>query len=177
MYSVQGQGIWSVAPLGGKPRRLVDDGWNPDLSQDGRRLVFERRWEIWTANADGTGQRRLPTLRLGYIAYYGDTWPTFSPDGKKIAVFLGEKGPDGDYWTVPIESGEPQRLTFDVSGGGPPAWTPDGKYLVVSSARTGGVTLWRVPVAGGAPVALTAGAGDDSIPLFRTMASGCSLPT
>ena len=177
VYSVQGKGVWSVAPFGAKPRQLVDVGWNPDLSQDGRQLVFERRWEIWTANADGTSQRRLPTIRLGYLAYFGDAWPTFSPDGKQIALFLGEKGPNGDYWIVPTEAGEPQRLTFDVAEGGAPAWTPDGKHLVVSSARTGSVTLWRVPIAGGAPVALTAGAGGISILSFHPMANGYSLPT
>ena len=42
IYSVQGGGIWSVAPLGGEPRRIVENGWNADLSPDGQRLVFER---------------------------------------------------------------------------------------------------------------------------------------
>src|SRR6185295_18026713 len=82
-----------------------------------------------------------------------------------IAVFLAEKGPYGDYWIVPVESGEPRRLTFDESEGGAPAWTPDGKHLVISSSRTGSVTLWRVPIAGGAPVELTAGAGNDLDPV------------
>ena len=157
-----------MAPVGGTPRQLVEMGWNPDLSPDGRRLVFERRWEIWTANADGTSQLKLPNLRQGYIAYVGDAWPTFSPDGKVLALFLGKKGPTGDYWTVPVDGGEPKRLTSDVAEGGPPAWTPDGNHLVVSSARNGSLTLWRVPTAGGAPTALTTGAGEDLDPVVST---------
>jgi WD40-like Beta Propeller Repeat len=35
------QGIWSVSPLGGAPTRITDRGFNPNLSRDGRRLVFE----------------------------------------------------------------------------------------------------------------------------------------
>ena len=168
VYSVQGMGIWSVAALGGSPRQLIDAGRNPDLSPDGRVLVFERPWEIWTANADGTNQRRLPALKQGYLAYYGDAWPTFSPDGKQIALFLAKEGPYGDYWLVPAAGGEPRRLTNDEAEGGAPAWTPDGKHIVVSSARTGSLTLWRIPVTGGAPDALTTGAGDDLDPAVST---------
>jgi Tol biopolymer transport system component/DNA-binding winged helix-turn-helix (wHTH) protein len=164
VYSVQGNGIWSVAPLGGSSRQLVEVGRNPDLAPDGRMLVFERPWEVWIANGDGTNQQRLPLLKQGYLAYYGDAWPTFSPSGKEIALFLGDKGPNGDYWAVPAVGGEPRRLTFDEAEGGAPAWTPDGKHIVVSSSRTGSLTLWRIPVAGGAPEALTTGAGDDLDP-------------
>jgi Tol biopolymer transport system component len=164
VYSVQGRGIWSVPPLGGKPRQLIEVGWNPDLSRDGRSLVFERRFSVWMANSDGTNPRQLTTLKSGYLAYYGNGWPTFSPDGTHIAVFLGEKGIHGDYWIVPVDEGEPRRVTFDVSEGGPPAWTPDGTSLVVSSARAGSLTLWRIPVSGGTPEALTTGAGQDLDP-------------
>lgn len=164
VYSLQGRGIWSVPPLGGKPRQLIDDGWNPEISPDGRMLVFERRFSIWVANSDGTNPRQLRTLKSGYIAYYGNAWPTFSPDGTSIAVFLGEKGIHGDYWIAPVDDGEPRRVTFDVTEGGPPAWTPDGKHLVVSSARAGSLTLWRIPISGGTPEALTTGAGQDLDP-------------
>ena len=168
IYSVDGDGIWSVASLGGSPRQLVEHGWNPDISPDGRALVFERRWEIWTSKADGTEPRELPTFKQGYLAYYGDAWPTFSPDGKQIALFLGEKGQHGDYWVVSSSGSEPRRLSFDVAEGGAPAWTPDGKYIVVSSARAGSLTLWRIPAAGGNPEPLTTGAGEDVDPAVST---------
>ena len=54
IYSVRGGGIWSVAPLGGESRRIVEHGWNADLSPDGKRLVFERSEQILIANADGS---------------------------------------------------------------------------------------------------------------------------
>ena len=57
-----------LAALGGRPRQLIAAGRNPDLSPDGRVLVFERPWEIWTANADGTNQRRVPAMKQGYLA-------------------------------------------------------------------------------------------------------------
>ena len=63
IYSVRGGGIWSVAPLGGEPRRIVENGWNADLSPDGQRLVFERPGQILTANADGSEVVPLPGLQ------------------------------------------------------------------------------------------------------------------
>ena len=55
IYSRSGGGIWSVPPLGGEPRQIVKDGWNADVSPDGRRLVFERAGQIFIAGADGVG--------------------------------------------------------------------------------------------------------------------------
>jgi Tol biopolymer transport system component len=165
IFSSQGGGIWSVAPLGGSPRRIVEHGWNADLSPDGERLVFEHQGQVWVAKADGTGIAPLPQLAKAVTPWYGDTWPTFSPDGRSIAVFLGEEGRYGDYWVIPLHGGRALRVTADLAEGGAPAWTPDGKFLVVPSARAGSTNLWRVAVSGGAPEALTTGAGDDLDPV------------
>ena len=99
------------------------------------------------------------------MPWFGDAWPTFSPDGKSIAVFLGEQGRYGDYWIMPATGGAPRRLTTDLEEGGAPAWSPDGQFLVFPSARAGSLNLWRVPIAGGVPEALTTGPGDDLDPV------------
>lgn len=164
----RGGGIWSVALPGGEPRQIVEDGSNADLSPDGRHLVFERAGQIFIAGTDGAGASQLPRLPRRLIAHYGDSWPTFSPDGKAIAVFLAEEGRHGDYWIVPADGDEPRRITSDFQEGGAPTWTPDGKSLVVSSARAGSLNLWRVSVAGGAPDALTTGTGEDLDPVVSS---------
>jgi Tol biopolymer transport system component len=165
IYSRLGDGVWSIAPSGGEPRQIVKDGRNADVSSDGARLVFERASQVFIADADGAGPTQVPRLPLRLIEHYGDSWPTFSPDGKSIAVFLGEQGRYGDYWIVPVNGDEPRRVTADLQEGGAPAWTPDGKALIVSSARSGSVNLWRVPVAGGPPQPLTTGTGEDVDPI------------
>ena len=168
VYSIQGAGIWSVAPLGGEPRRLVEFGWNPALSPDGRRLVFERPGQVLVGNADGSDVVALSSLSSRPLPHMGDAWPTFSPDGKSIAVFLGEEGRYGDYWIVPTEGGAVRQLTTDFEEGGPPAWTPDGNFIVFPSARRGSLNLWRVSISGGRPVPLTTGAGDDLDPVIAS---------
>ena len=165
IFSIQGGGIWSVAPLGGGPRQIVEHGWNADLSPDGERLVFERKSQVLVAKADGTGITALSELSQAVMPFYGDAWPTFSPDGKSIALFLGEEGRYGDYWVIPSQGGKVLRLTSDFAEGGAPAWTPDGNFIVFPSARAGSTNLWRVPVTGGVPEALTTGAGDDLDPV------------
>ena len=92
VYSTVGNGIWSVPSLGGEPRQIIRDGRNADLSRDGRRLVFERAGEIFIAGADGSGTRVLPRRPRSLNPYYGDSWPTLSPDGESIAIFLPRRG-------------------------------------------------------------------------------------
>jgi Tol biopolymer transport system component len=163
VYSRVGSGIWSVPSLGGEPRQIIRDGRNADLSRDGR-LVFERAGEVFLAGPDGSDVRILPHPRRPN-AYYGDSWPTFSPDGTSIALFVTEEGRYGDYWIVPLGGGEPRRVTSDFEEGGAPAWTAGGTSLVIRSSRAGSANLWRVSLAGSAPERLTSGAGDDFDPV------------
>jgi Tol biopolymer transport system component/predicted Ser/Thr protein kinase len=162
VYDLAGQGIWSVSPLGGTPRRILASGFNPNFSADGWRLVYEEVEGLWTAGADGSDLRKVdgtPPL------YYGlPRGPAFSPDGSQIAFFHAEAGPNGDLWVLPSEGGTARRLTSDLREGGWPVWRPDGEAIIYSSTRAGSRTLWQVPVDGGEPVALTTGAGEDDQP-------------
>src|SRR5688572_7915642 len=156
-------GIWLASADGGEPRKIIEGGRNPNWSWDGKRLVFEREYDVWTANADGSDQRRVegvPTQDL----LLEDRNPAFSPDGLLIAFFEKDKGPMGDIWVIPSKGGQPRQLTFDSNLGGTPAWTADGKFIVFSSVRGGSRTLWKVPVAGGAPEPVLASAGEDTEP-------------
>ena len=160
VFGRPGLGIWSIAPLGGAPRRLLEQGHRPKFSRDGRRLVFERAGEIWIANADGHQARRVyeppPSFQPNL--------PALSPDGESIVFFLAQGGPLGDYWVLPVSGGPARQLTFDNSEGGGAAWTPDGRSIVFTSSRRGSLTLWQIPAGGGTPQPLTFGAGEDIDP-------------
>jgi dipeptidyl aminopeptidase/acylaminoacyl peptidase len=76
---------------------------------------------IYVIPADGGAPRRLAAGRS----------PAVSPDGKTVA-FLGKDG----IWSVPLEGGAPAELMFHARGvPGPPAWSPNGKFLSFTSDR------------------------------------------
>ena len=82
VFGRPGEGLWSIAPLGGQPRRLIDAGRRPRFSADGRRLVFLRGDEIWIANADGSQPRRVlsaPTCSLPRCLQTASQSPSFKP--------------------------------------------------------------------------------------------------
>jgi eukaryotic-like serine/threonine-protein kinase len=160
--------IWSVPPLGGVPRKIIDHARNPSWSWDGTRLVFEKHektnQQIWTARADGSDQREVKGVPTPEISLC-DRMPAFSPDGSLIAFCHCQRGtPLIDLWVIPSTGGQARQLTFDDHFGGTPVWTPDGRYLIFSSQRRGSMTLWRVAVSGGEPEPVTQGAGEDTDP-------------
>jgi Tol biopolymer transport system component len=136
----------------------------PSFSPDGSQIVFS-----W----DGEKHDNIdlyvkiignPTaLRLTTDAA-ADTFPSWAPDGRQIA-FLKSGERKGIYLISPLGGPEQRIVDFDAAPG-PPAWSPDGKFLVVAKYRpdqnpaADAGTLFLVPVQGGEPrpfLTLTAG--------------------
>lgn len=75
--------MWRVSAAGGRPSPL-GEGRSIDMSPDGRRIAFTTGHAVWTANADGSGRRRLvnhhPKSMVWRLAW--------SPDGRRIAYIF-----------------------------------------------------------------------------------------
>lgn len=167
VFARRGAGIWSVSPLGGPPRQIVEWGMNPDVAADGRTIVFEHLTELWVVEDGGGDPRQITGFppRIYSLPYT----PAISPDGRRVAFFRPELGPNGDFWVVPIDGGgEARRLTNDLCEGESPVWTPDGERIIFSSARTGSRTLWSISADGSDLTPVTSGAGDDLEPDIST---------
>jgi Tol biopolymer transport system component len=79
--------------------------------------------------------------------------PDLSYDGRMVAVNR-TIGVGLDIWQIDVARGVPNRLTFDESSDQLPVWSPDGRFVVFSSNRTGVYDLYRRS---------TTGAGTDEV--------------
>lgn len=53
-----------------------------------------------------------------------------------------------DLWIHDLERGTASRFTFDAGNDGGPMWTPDGAYVIFTSAKEGSVSLLRKAASG-----------------------------
>lgn len=86
--------------------------------------------------------------------------PQVSPDGRWVAYTVAEVNypenrTDSDIWLLPIEGGEPRRLTNSPKHDRHPRWSPDSKWIVFESNRSGDFQIYSISVAGGEAVQLT----------------------
>jgi tricorn protease len=116
-----------------------------------RHVAFIYAGDLWLANLDGSGVRRL-TAHPGLGSN-----PRFSPDGNLIAYSAQYDG-NTDVYVVPVEGGEPKRLTYHPGEDVVQSFTPDGKGVLFTSAREvytrRHTQLFTAPLAGGLPAKL-----------------------
>src|SRR5437762_3105066 len=93
----------------------------PDYSRDYVWALYD--YDIYTANADGSGARRL-TSNQGY-----DAEATLSPDGRTI-VFTSLREGDLDVYTMNVDGTNLKRLATTLGYDGGPFFGPDGKLIV-----------------------------------------------
>lgn len=139
-----------------------DATWRPP---DGSQLLFRGRtqngWQLFLADADGTGAELLalerPARQMGDEDFFEPAW---SPTGDRLAfatktpldeeregvrVFVAEVGPTGEVLRM-------DRLTDDgsVEAEFRPSWLPMGDRLVIHVWQPVKETLVVVPATGGA---------------------------
>jgi hypothetical protein len=106
---------------------------------------------IFISRLDGSGQRRLTEFSNGNKEFtpHGlnapDDHPSFSHDGKRI-VFASNRANSNnwDIYVMNVNGTGVQRLTTSSALDTEPVFSPDDRYIVFSSARTGNTALWSM---------------------------------
>jgi Tol biopolymer transport system component/DNA-binding winged helix-turn-helix (wHTH) protein len=162
--------LWEVSVLGGKARKLVDEGSQPSISPNGKQIAFlvgqPLHQRIWLAGMLGEPPREL----LGEDGdFFGSI--SWSPDGRKIAYTTtrftygyGTKGMIAVADVSHASSGARPTTVLSVAGlEAAMVWAPDGRLIYTVDERRPrqeDSNLWSIRLnsqtrSEGAPVRLT----------------------
>ncbi len=126
----------AVVKADGSGFREVTSGANnnafPSFAPDGKRFVYR------TAGSEGQGLRimDLESNKVTTLTTEYDNFPVWSPRGDLIAFVRQYQG-DYEIFTIRPNGKDVRRLTFSPGNDAHGAWSPDGEWIVFSSARMG----------------------------------------
>jgi dipeptidyl aminopeptidase/acylaminoacyl peptidase len=105
---------------------------NPDISPDGRSILFTRTWvdkisdrsisNIWIVDVEGKRARELTP------GNWRDSSPVWSPDGKKVA-FISDRDGTSQIHVMWFDTREVAQLTHVEAAPGDLVWSRDGNKL------------------------------------------------
>jgi hypothetical protein len=148
MFSVFGDLSLVDAASGGVSRLTRGvRAYDPDVSPDGRTVVFARkvgdRSELFTVGLDGEGLKPLTASAAG-VEWSGPRW---SPRGDAVVAARLLPGGWLDIVRVDPATGAVEQLTHDRAKDVEPTWTPDGETIVFRSDRDGASNLYALRLA------------------------------
>jgi serine/threonine protein kinase/Tol biopolymer transport system component len=133
--------------------QTYDGGWGLAWTPDGK-IVYSSshkgHGDLWEMGADGSNLQRLTSNDLSRDAW----WPEPSLRGGFIAFARWDPSGPINIWRVDMDGGNMKQLTqgkFDVL----PAISPDGRWVVFTSAQGGKHALMKVSSGGGPASQLT----------------------
>ena len=163
--------IYTMDPDGSNVVRLTNSAGEdhaPSWSPNGAIVVFDRTTDagadMYSINADGTGERRLTTTAVASVG-------TWSPDGSRIA-FTQSNGPNGqmDIFTMNADGSNVVNVTNALlASEDKPSWSPNGARLAFMSNRDSAslgtyFQIYTMDAAGGGAVRVSSEPLDAELP-------------
>ncbi len=166
--------LYLMAADGSNVRQLPTvpnaDKHEPNLSADGKRVVFEVKttlngkdnFDIYVMNLDGSGLKNLTNDAFSNID------PYWSPDGTKIAFGSDREDNQMQVWVMDSDGSNKTRLTNSNGFETEPAWSPDGQTIAFESNRSGsnGFDIWTMNADGSGQLPVETQPTDDFDPAW-----------
>lgn len=154
--------IWYVSYPGGEARKItndLNDYLDVSLTADSSALVTvqsEQVSNIWAAPTGNTGRASQITTSK----FDGLKSISWTPDGK--IVYDSAANGHLDLWMMEANGTAAKQITADAGNNSWPSVSPDGRYVVFVSDRTGTNHVWRIDIDGSNATQLTNGIGESN---------------
>ena len=151
--------LWYVPYPSGQAQRITKDSndyISISLTANSKGLVAiqqNRRKAIWVAPNGDANQARQVASAVGQT--YGLAW---TPDARIIYSTMASG--KLDLWSVGSDGTGKTQLTLNAGSNYHPSVSPNGRYIVFASDRTGTFNIWRMDADGGNPKQLTNSGSD-----------------
>lgn len=160
--------VWKLGYADGTLMRVTNDVQSYDglsVTADGKSAVsvqVNRLANIWVGSeSDPAAAKQITSETNRDEGLSGVTW---TPDDDLI--YTTRLGAFQDLWSVGRNGNGNRQLTFNNKSNFSPAVSPDGRYLVFVSTRSGDPNIWRSDRDGSEPVQLTRDPGIEGNPVF-----------
>jgi Tol biopolymer transport system component len=120
-------------------------GTRPSYNKAGTKILYvgEHSTTIDQINPDGSGHQVRITANAKV------DYPSFSPDGGRIAYEKVYAAANTDIFVKTLSTGTTARVTWSTAGDHHPSWSPDGIRLAFTSERTGLAQIYTMKAATG----------------------------
>jgi len=162
-----GTQIWFLPYPSGQAQRITNDlnGYGEvslGLTSDANTIATIQQVNassIWIGgpNEDESRARQIVKTNLPESV-------AWTPDGR--VVYASRTGENWDISIINRDGSQNKQLTADVFIDHQPSVSPDGKYIVFQSNRSGARNLWRVDIDGSNAQQVTSGSFIDESPVF-----------